>query len=196
MEDDVSGNEAPAITAVLTQWSTATGRDRDRVYAAIYHQLDRIAARHMAGESRAQLLEPAALINEAYLRLVQLEHINWQGRSHFLAMASRVMRQVLIDHARRRDAQKRGSETLLTFDIDQDGGTSDTSRSTSLELIEAGLRRLEQIEPLHAQVIEARFFGGLSIEETAEALGVSPATVKRSWVAARSWLLLYVDGKV
>ena len=192
MEEPVSGHEAPAITAVLCNWNTSTVRDRDRVYATIYEQLRNIARYHMSRESRAPLLEPAALVNEAYLRLVQLEQINWQGRSHFLAMASRVMRQVLVDHARHRDADKRGDEIPmgLSFDVEQE------ARPTSLEMIEAALRRLEELVPLQARVVEARFFGGLSIEETADVLKVSPATVKRAWFAARSWLLLYLDGKV
>ena len=157
----------------------------------MHAQMSNIAARQLNGERSGDvLLEPGVLVNEAFLKLADLDQITWQGRAHFLATAARIMRQVLLDHARRRASQKRdgGIQVQLTLAAGERAEVA-----TSAFLLEDALTQLAAIEPMHAQVIELRFYGGLTIEEAAEALGVSPRTVKRAWTAARAWMSWYVE---
>lgn len=179
------------ITATLGNWTLADARAREAVFAEMHAALSAIAARQLGGERSGDLLlEPGMLVNEAFLKLVDLEAMTWQGRAHFLATAARIMRQVLLDHARRRGSQKRdgGVQVQLTLAAIEGGALT-----TTAFMLDAALEQLAAIEPLHAQVVEARFLGGLSIDETAEVLGVSPRTVKRAWSSARAWLTWYVE---
>ncbi len=179
------------ITATLGDWRRAAPEAREAVFAQLHGALSGIAARQLGGEHSGDvLLEPGMLVNEAFLKLADLHAMTWQGRAHFLATAARMMRQVLLDHARRRASQKRdgGVRVQLTLAAAEGGAVT-----TTAFMLDAALSQLAAIEPLHAQVVEARFFGGLSIDETAEALGVSPRTVKRAWTSARAWLAWYVD---
>ena len=182
------------ITAILGNWTLADAHAREAVFAQLHVALSSIAARQLGGEHSGDvLLEPGMLVNEAFLKLADLNEITWQGRAHFLATAARIMRQVLIDHARRRSSQKRDGGVRIQLTLASVEGTRLT---TTAFLLEAALAQLAAIEPVHAQVVEARFLGGLSIEETAEALGISPRTVKRAWASARAWLAWYVEQDV
>jgi RNA polymerase sigma-70 factor (ECF subfamily) len=177
------------ITTALINWRDVSASDRETVMATLYTELRTIARRHLARERADVLLEPAMLVNEAYMKLAGPNVITWQGRAHFLAMASRIMRQILVDHARQRMALKRDQGAPLAMTL----SPADRTVSTSIYMVEEGLRRLGEIDPFYVSVVEARYFGGLTVEETAESLGVSPSTVKRAWSAARAWLLVYFE---
>ena len=158
----------------------------DRLFPQVYDELRRMAGGRLRHERPDHTLGATELVHEAFFRLVQLDRIDWQSRAHFLAIASQAMRNVLLDHAERRGAQKRGGGgrpiTLERIDVPNDMPTGEV-----LALCEA-LERLEKLEPRQARVVECRFFGGLNLDETAEALGISPATVSRDWTIARAWL--------
>jgi len=183
MSDDLE------ITRVLSNWTAASNTDRERVYTHLYAQLQQIARRQLTQERDDVILEPSMLVHEAYLRLVQLNQISWRGRTHFLAMAARIMRRILVDQARERGAAKRDPDAgyVMTLDL------LHNPKSTSLVLLDEALQKLELVDPFYAQVVEARYFGGMTIEETAAAFGVSATTIKRTWLAARAWLLLYLE---
>ncbi len=158
----------------------------------MYEELRQKAARYLRRERPGHTLQTTALINEAYLRLIDAKDIQWQSRAHFFAIAANLMRRVLVDHARRRDADKRGGPNIrLTLDE-----TIAVANETDVDLlaIDQALDRLATIDPQQARVVELRFFSGLSVEETAAALGVSPKTVKRDWSVARAWLRREIDG--
>ncbi len=173
------------ITALLRDWRQGDLAARDQLVAVLYPELRALADRQLRGERANHTLQPTALVNEAYLRLSGLERMDFQDRSHFVRMAARVMREVLVDHARRRQAAKRDGGhrvTLTGLEVASETGTVDALA------LDGALTRLEQIDPDKARVVELRYFGGLTIEETAEAMGSSPATVKRHWQSARAWL--------
>lgn len=152
----------------------------------VYEQLRAIARFHMAGENEGHTLDPTAVVHEAYVRIAQLHRIDWQDRGHFFAIASRAMRRVLVDHAERRGAQKRGG-VWQRVELGEVPLFAEDAADALLSLNQA-LDRLGQLDARQVQVVECRFFGGMSIEETSVALGVSKATVKRDWVLARAWL--------
>jgi RNA polymerase sigma factor (TIGR02999 family) len=181
------------LTQLLVAWRKGDTSARDRVVGAVYPQLRAIADRQLAGERRSHTLQPTALVNEAWLRLAGLDRLDWQDRVHFVRVAARIMREVLIDHARRRQAVKRdGGERITLTGLDAtDGGAGD---GVDLLALDAALAKLEQLDPDKGRIVELRYFGGLSIEETAHAVGSSPATVKRHWQAARTWLFDALSG--
>lgn len=171
-------------TQLLHAWRAGDTAARDRLVALLYQELRALAGRQFERERGEHTLQPTALVNEAYQRLAALDRIDWQGRAHFIGVAARLMREILIDHARRRQAGKRdGGERVTLF-------TNLPAQQDALDVLdlENALLRLETIAPDKARVVELRFFGGLSIEDTAEAMELSPATVKRHWQAARVWL--------
>ncbi|MDY0021528.1 sigma-70 family RNA polymerase sigma factor [Arenimonas caeni] len=174
------------ITQLLRQWREGDGSARDRLVAVLYPELRALADRQLRGERSNHTLQPTALVNEAYLRLSGLERMDWQDRGHFVHMAARVMRGILVDHARRRQAAKRDGGLQVTL-TGVDLAAPEAGDVDALAL-DAALARLEQLDPDKARVVELRYFGGLTIEETAEAMASSPATVKRQWQAARAWL--------
>jgi len=168
----------------------------------VYSELRHLAERHLRGERLNHTLQGTALVHEAYLRLVNQKNASLQGRAHFIGLASQLMRRILVDHARGRLTAKRGGGEA-PVSLDQTGlvlaGTDDevsgvealavaSNPSIDLPSIDSALRRLESLDPEQARIVELRFFGGLSIEETAQLMGVSPATVKREWALARAWL--------
>ncbi len=171
------------IVVRLEQWPSANEAERGLVVEALYQELKRLA-NHMLG-GRQRTLEPTALVNEAYERLIGVDRIEWQGRKHFLGVAARIMRQIAIDEARRNQAQKRdkGLQTTLATDI-----AGESTNVVSLIDVEKALSELEQVDPVYGQIVEARVFAGMTITETAALLEVSEPTVKRKWVAARTWL--------
>ena len=174
------------ITELLLAWRQGDEAARDALAPLVYQELRRLARRHMGGEQPDHTLQPTALANEAWLRLIDVHRVQWQDRAHFFAVASRMMRRVLVDAARARRSRKRGGGAQdVTLDSRVNLGIPQNVDVIALDDALAGLERLDARK---CQVVELRFFGGLSGEETAEALGVSPATVARDWTFARTWL--------
>ena len=180
-------NAAPVrnVTALLAAWGGGDEAALEQLTPLVYDELRRLAARHLAREC-GQSLQPTALVHEAYLRLVDQRSVNWQNRAHFFAIAARLMRRILIDHARRRIADRRGGGAVHTT-LDHAGDVS-LERTSDLIALDDALRELAEADARKSQVVELRFFGGLSVEETAAALGVSAVTVMRDWSTARAWL--------
>ena len=177
---------AENITTLLLAWSAGDTSALDALLPAVYAELHRQAERAMRREPAGHTLQPTALIHEAYQRLVDHPRVSWQSRTHFFGVAARCMRQVLVDHARARTAAKRGGgEIRVTLSAAH--ARVDEPAAEILELHEA-LERLATVDPDQVRLVELRYFAGLTIEETAAALGVSPATVKRDWAIARAWL--------
>lgn len=173
------------VTQLLQQWNAGDEAARAALIEKIYAELTTIAARHLTNERHVVELQPHSLVHEAYMRLVGMDRVKWQNRTHFLAMAARIMREILVDEARRRKAVKRDGGSRLTL---TGIGLSQNDPPTDALMIHEALERLAEVDPDRARLVELRFFGGLTIEETAEVLGISPATVKRSWEVARGWL--------
>jgi RNA polymerase sigma factor (TIGR02999 family) len=174
------------ITHLLKQWSDGDERALDRLTPLVYDELRQQAARYLRRERRGNTMQPTALINEAYLRLIDAKEVRWQGRAHFFAIAANLMRRILVEHARRRNAEKRGgSQILVTLDR-----TVPVAKQTDVDVlaIDEALTRLAAIDPQQAHIVELRFFSGLTVEETAAALDISTRTVKRDWSVARAWL--------
>ena len=163
-----------------------SSRDLDDVFPVVYEELKRVAHRHLQGELTGHTLGTTALVHEAYIELSKLDHIHWPGREYVLASASRAMRRVLVDYAVARKAQKRGGGAFAE-PLD-DAVAMATSRGEELLALDEALNKLASVNERYARVVECRFFGGMSVEETAEALDTSPATVKRDWTLARAWL--------
>jgi RNA polymerase sigma factor (TIGR02999 family) len=173
---NANGGDAEAMRAVLT---------------LLHDRLREIAHRQLVHEADGHTLETDGLVNEAFLRLLGVERVQWRDRQHFLSMAARMMRRVLIDYADRRRAQKRGGGDA-TVPLDEAVVAVDR-HADDLRALDEALERLEQVSPRQSRVVECRFFAGLSVEQTAEVLALSPATVKRDWVAARAWLNRALD---
>jgi RNA polymerase sigma factor (TIGR02999 family) len=165
----------------------------DSLLPAVYHELRRLAAGYIRHEKPGQTLQPTALVHEAYLRLMKDRPERWQNRAHFCAIAAHSMRQILIERARARNAQKRwGEKARITLDEGLLGGAE---QSVDLLALDEALERLAALDPEQARIIELRFFGGLTVEETADAMSVSPATVKRHWTVARAWLARELESR-
>ena len=181
---------APVASHAITEWlAKAHSGDESalaQVFPLVYAELRRLAEHQLRNEPEGHTLSPTALVHEAYMRLIDYTRVEWSGRAHFMAVAAKAMRRILVDHARRRRSVKRGG-ALRHISIDSVQLASDEGTDTLLALDEA-LGRLKELDPRQAQVVECRFFGGMTEEETAEALGISMRTVKRDWAKARSWL--------
>lgn len=180
------GDYEPDVDALLHELSAGSEAALDELVPLIYRDLRALASRHLRGESSGRTLDTTALVHETYMRLVDLRRMQWEDLPHFMAMASRMMRRVLIDFARRRSARKRGGEATHVTLTDV-GGPVRVDLHDLLALDEA-LVELESISERWCRIVECRFFAGLTIAETADALGVSPGTVKRDWRVARAWL--------
>ncbi len=175
------------INKLLADWGQGDEQAREALIPLVYNELRRQARRHLRGERPDHTLESAALVNEAYLRLVRQEVPQWQNRAHFFGVAAQLMRHILVDHARNRLAAKRGAGApRLSLDPEL---VPAQSRGIDLVGLDEALSKLSALDSQQGRLVELRFFGGLSIEEAAVVLGVSPATVKREWVTARAWLL-------
>lgn len=194
-ENDHDHDHGP-ITRLLQRWTAGDARALDRVVPLVYEELRRLARRHLRGERAGHTLQSTGLVHEAFLRLSRESEVQWESRAQFFALASRLMRHVLVDHARARRADKRGGgATLLSLeDAIAAGREPATGPVLDVLALDEALSRLERLDPRQGEVVELRFFGGLSVEETAEALEVSPATVKREWTCARAWLLRELGG--
>jgi RNA polymerase sigma-70 factor, ECF subfamily len=174
------------VTQLLAAYRDGDAGAMDRLVPLVYAELRRMAARHLRRERDGHTLQPTALVHEAYLRMADEREAPWQNRAHFLACAAQLMRNILVDHARKRNAAKRGhGEARMTL-----GAAAEVASSADvdLEAVDDALRTLEAIDPRQSRMVELRFFGGLSIEETAEVLGMSSAQVRREWTAVRAWL--------
>lgn len=179
--------QSPAdLTALLVKWSGGDKQALDELMPLVYKELRRIADSFFRRERADHTLQPTALINEAYLRLIDEKNITWQSRAHFIGVAAQLMRFILIDHARARGSAKRGgSSQKVSLD---EAVVFFAQKDLDLISLDEALKKLEAIDPQQSRVVELRFFGGLSIEETAVAMDISPATVKREWAMAKAWL--------
>jgi len=185
-------NHSPAgdISQLLTAWRAGERRAEERLFALLYDELRSIAAHHRRREPGDLSLQTTALVHEAYMRLARQDRMSWKSRGHFFAVASQAMRRVLVDHARRRKAAKRGGGVPASA---LDSVVLALESSADLVELDMALDKLAALEPRGAQVVELRFFAGLSIPEVAQALGLSPATIERDWAAARAWLRRELD---
>jgi RNA polymerase sigma factor (TIGR02999 family) len=182
----MNGQTPGELTQLLRAWSDGDHNALERLTPQVIDELKRIARRHIRGEHGAHTLQATALVNEAYLRLVCGANVRWQDRAHFFAICARIMRHILIEAARARIADKRGGNALrVTFDE----ALPAMSREAEFVAVDEALNALSAIDERKARIVELRFFGGLSVEETAHVLGVSERSVNRDWRLARSWLL-------
>jgi RNA polymerase sigma-70 factor (ECF subfamily) len=187
----MAGPSSHEVTALLQAWSLGDERALEKLMPLVYGELHRLARRHMAGERASHTLQTTALIHEVYVRLVDVNSASIQDRAHFLAICARLMRNILIDFARSRRYQKRGGASPHV-ELDEALVVS-ASPDPDLVALDDALQRLAAVDPRKGQVVELRFFGGLSVEETAVALKVSPETVMRDWKLAKAWLLRELD---
>lgn len=175
------------ITRLLDDWRTGVPGAFDRLFPLLYPTLKRLAGRELRGERAGHTLQTTALVHEAFLELLGQQQANFENRAHFLAVAAFVMRRILTEHARAHNAQKRGAgQIAVTLD---DNLADTTAALAEISAIDEALTGLESVDPRAAQVVVLRFFGGLSHEDTAAALGISTITVKRDWATARAWLV-------
>jgi RNA polymerase sigma factor (TIGR02999 family) len=179
--------EPAPITRLLLKWREGDKRAGDQLLAVVYDELRRLAGAYMRREQPGHILQATALVHELYLRLFAADPVDWQSRAHFYAVAAQQLRRILVNHARDRQAAKRGGKRVKLALTDVNG-LAEPQEKDLLELEEA-LLRLEQLDPRAMQVVELRFYGGLTEREAAEAMGISVATVKRDWEFARAWLL-------
>jgi len=182
------------VTGWLVAWGEGDAAANSRLIEAVYADLRRVARRRLRAERSDHSLTPTALVHEAYVRLVDLRRIRWQNRVQFFAIAARVMRRILVDHARGHAALKRGGDGWRVALSDDAAATP--AREIDVLDLEAALEKLGEINPRLIDLVVMRFFGGLTIEETAEAIQSSPATVKRDWIRARAWLFRELTTKV
>ena len=181
------------MTALLQEWSDGKRQALDRLVPLLYEHMRRLAHHRLRHEDANLSLNTTALVHEAYLKLVDVRRARFRDRAHFLAMASRVMRRLLVDHARARSAAKRGAGAARV-ELTDDIAISD-AQAESITLLDDALQRLDAVDTRQSQILEQRYFGGLSLEETAEAVGVSLATVKRDLRFARAWLAVEIGAE-
>jgi len=189
-----SADEPPKdVTALLARWSRGDSDALDALMPIIYTECRRIAARQLALERRDHSLDPTALVHELYLRLVDQRRASWENRAQFFGVAARLMRRVLVDHARARHAEKRGGDAVFVS-LDAAADTPDDSHVADVLAIDEALERLAAHDPEQVQIVELRYFAGLTVEETARVVGRSPRTVKREWRLAKAWLYQELRG--
>jgi RNA polymerase sigma factor (TIGR02999 family) len=185
-------DEPTDATGLLLAWSQGDSGALDSLVPLVHAELHRLAVAYMRRERADHTLQPTALVNEAYLRLMDVTRIQWQDRAHFLAVAAQTMRRILVDFARQRRSQKRGGDVVqLSLDDASDVGQE---KAMDLVALNDALSTLASFDPRMSQVVELRFFGGLTVEETAHVLDVSPETVMRDWKTAKAWLLRELAG--
>jgi RNA polymerase sigma-70 factor (ECF subfamily) len=182
------------ITQLLDDFRGGDQKALERLLPQVYDQLHRIAAKYMRRESARHTLQPTALVHEAFLRLVDGAEVNWQNRAHFFAVAANLMRRILVDHAKAKKAAKRGGGGLhVSFDEQMHAVGPASNAEPDVLALDRALKRLAKVDERQARVVELRYFGGLSIEEVADALQASPATIKRDWAAAKLWLFREIE---
>ena len=176
----------PQLTQLLKNWGNGDAAAHDELMAVVYEELHRLAHQYMKREHPGHTLQTSALVNEAFVKLVDQRNVEWQNRAHFFGIAAQVMRRILVDHARARQSAKRGGSSR-PLSLDEALIVSD-ERSAEVIALDEALRELAKFDERKSQIVELRFFGGLSIDETAEILQVSPGTVMRDWTLAKAWL--------
>jgi RNA polymerase sigma factor (TIGR02999 family) len=186
--------DSPAdITQLLLAWNKGDQAALDNLIPIVYDELRRLAQQHMRFEAPEHTLQATGLVSEVYLRLVHQKRVDWQNRAHFFGAAAQIIRRVLVDHARTRRRLKRGGSAVKVSLFDDIGATDGVN--LDVVALEHALSELAKLDPQQERIIELRFFAGLSIEDTAEALSISPATVKREWTTARAWLYREMTSK-
>jgi RNA polymerase sigma factor (TIGR02999 family) len=180
------------VSKLLRAWSDGDQCALEQLTPIVYRELHRLARRYMKGERPGHSLQATALVNEAYLRLVDYKRMAWQGRAHFFAVSAQLMRRILVEHARRRNLKRGAGEQRVALD---ENVAVSPKRPLDLVALDDALSALARFDPRKVQVVEMRFFGGLSVEETAQVLRVSPITVMRDWSTARSWLYRELAGE-
>jgi RNA polymerase sigma factor (TIGR02999 family) len=181
------------VTLLLIQWSQGDSAALDALLPLVYDELRRLAQGYLSHEQPGHTLSSTALVHEAYLRLVKQKDVTWQNRAHFFAVAARMMRRILVDHARSHNYAKRGGGAM-TLSLDESLVPAAPQRDLDLVALDDALEALARLDERQSRMVELRFFGGLSIEETSEVLGVSAPTVKRDWASARAWLFREIKG--
>jgi RNA polymerase sigma factor (TIGR02999 family) len=176
----------PDVTKLLLEWSKGDRQSLDKLLPVVYQELRRLAQHYLGQERPDHTLQATALVHEVYLKLIDTKVVRWENRAHFFAVAAQVMRHILVDLARQRRAQKRGGGRKVA--LDEALGVPEEAETVNLVALDEALERLAAVDARQARIIELRYFGGLSTEETAEVLGVSARTVKREWRMARAWL--------
>jgi RNA polymerase sigma factor (TIGR02999 family) len=185
-ESQMQNGSPRQVTDLLAQWRAGDREALDALMPLVYEELRRLAGYYLRQERPDHTLQSTALVHEAYMRLVGQNPPEWKSRAHFFGVAARLMRQILVDHARTSRAAKRGGDSLkLTLD---EGMVGAKGKNLDILALDGALNGLAQLHPQQSQIVELRFFSGLSIEDTSEVLGISPATVKRNWTTARAWL--------
>jgi RNA polymerase sigma-70 factor (ECF subfamily) len=181
------------VTQLLRAWREGDKSALDRLMPIVYQDLRRLARRHLLAERAGHTLQATALVNEAYMRLVDYRRMQWQDRAHFLAVSAQLMRRILVEHARRRNLKRGGAMRHVSLEQAPEVGSA---RTKDLIALDESLEELARIDLRKARVVELRYFGGLSVEETAEALSISAVTVMRDWSSAKAWLYREMTGGV
>jgi RNA polymerase sigma factor (TIGR02999 family) len=194
MPDSSSGPRTD-VTDLLRRWREGDRDALERLMPLVYEELHRIASRYLARERSDHTLQSTALVSEAYVKLVDQRRVDWQNRAQFFGLAAQAMRRILVDHARSRGRRKRGASAervgLGTVEPPAEPGAIDPADAIALD---AALRKLEAIDPGQSRIVELRFFGGLTVEETADVMALSPSSVKREWTIAKAWLYRELSG--
>jgi RNA polymerase sigma-70 factor (ECF subfamily) len=189
---DTSDRDRGEVTELLLAWSGGEARAEQRLLPLVYAELRVLAASYMRRERAEHTLQPTALVHEAYMRLVDQERVQWRSRAHFFAIAAQMMRRILVDHARRRQAARRDHQQIVLTDVDAFGAEV----SPDIVAIDEALDALSAVDTEKGRIVEMRFFGGLSNQEIAEVLGVSLVTIARHWRVARAWMYRYLTAEV
>jgi RNA polymerase sigma-70 factor (ECF subfamily) len=191
-DDNAPHSPLGEVSGLLRSWSDGDRAALDRLTPIVYDELRRLARRYMRGERPGHSLQTTALVNEAYMRLVDYKSMQWQNRAHFFAVSSQLMRRILVEHARRHNLKRGGGVQHVSFEDTAEVGSD---RPADLVALDDALDALARVDPRKVRVVEMRFFGGLSVEETAEVLKISPVTVMRDWSTAKAWLYRELTGK-
>jgi RNA polymerase sigma-70 factor, ECF subfamily len=193
----MKSSQSTRVTQLLEKFEPGDRHAGEQLFADVYTELRVLAARYLRRERKNHTLQPTALVHEAYLKIVGQKPVDWQGRPHFLAFAAQAMRQILVDHARRHSATKRGGDRhfIALDDNLAIESTIESNRNVDLLALEDAMTKLEKLDPRQAQMIELRFFGGLSVEEVAKVMGMSKRSVEREWTMVRAWLRRELGGR-
>ena len=191
--EDEGGQAPPSgqVSGLLVAWSNGDGEALDQLTPIVYDELHRLARCYMSRERTGHSLQATALVNEAYMRLVDYKRMKWQNRAHFFAVSAQLMRRILVEHARRHNLKRGGGVQHVSL---EETAILNGERDTDLMVLDDAMVALARLDPRKVQVVELRFFGGLSVEETAEVLKVSAATVMRDWSTAKAWLYRELTG--
>ena len=182
------------ITRILREWQSGDAEALERLVPVVYEELRVLASRQLAHEWRHNRLDTTVVVNEAYLKLFGQREVDWQNRGHFFAIAAQLMRRILIDHARRHLRDKRGGGAIHVALHEVEAANPTKVDALDALAVDRALRKLEQVDSAQGRIVELRFFGGLTVEETAAVVGTSPTTVKREWALAKAWLYLELTG--